>query len=251
VSDDALHESGPRRYVALLADRQHQTELRFGYTFAGLQELARQAVLFSRWQFLAFHEKYDIAWSAIAEEVYASEEAPRPYDLIRIGERAITVHVEDLGHTWGTYITGHHEREPGSGMPRLEMFWWTQAAPTPSPEERIIDVTALRQIWPRLNGVHQVVLLALATHGDYERAAEALDKPYKTFVTQIWSARKQFLRLWHQHEQPSGVWGHDRRKRSNPKQRSVTATTVRRRKARRLAKAAGSESTGAGGEPCS
>jgi hypothetical protein len=213
-------------------------ELRHGYTIVSLQNLARRAVFDSRWQFLPFHEKYDIAWSAIAEELYANDEPPHVHELIRFGEKAIRQYVDDLGHTHGRYIGGHHELPPGSAMPRFEKYWWTHAAHTNSPEERIIDMTALRQIWPRLNGVHQVVLMALATHGDYESAAAALGKSYKTFVTQIYTARKQFLRLWHEGEKPSGVWGHDRRKRSKPRdsdQRSVTVVTIRRRRTRREA----------------
>jgi hypothetical protein len=92
--------------------------------------------------------------------------------------------------------------------------------------------------------MHQTVLIALAAHGDYQHAATALDKPYATFVTQIHLARKQFLRLWHQGEQPSGVWGRDRRKRTKPPGASghaITINTVRRRtRARHTAKQQGS-----------
>lgn len=212
--------------------------LRHGYSLVSLSTLARRAVFESHWRFLTFHERYEIAWSAMAEALYASDDVPRPFDLVRVGEKAIRAHVDGVGHTWGIYIGGHHDIAPGSGMVRFEKFWWSQACATGSPEDHIVDATALRQIWPRLNGVHQMVLEALATHGDYERAAEALGKSYKTFVTQIYTARKQFLRLWHEGEEPSGVWGHDQRKRrpgSEP-QHSITVTTIRRR-ARRAAKA--------------
>jgi hypothetical protein len=206
------------------------TELRHGYTMASLDSLAKRAVFESRWQFLPFHEKHELAWSAIAQELYSCQDPPRVRDLIRVGERAIRRHVEDLGHLHGVY----YYRSDAPYMARFEKYWWSQAAPTPSPEDRIIDQTALRQIWPHLNGVHQLVLTALATHGDYQRAAAALNKPYKTFVTQIYLARKQFLALWHEGEQPSKMWGRDIRRRV-PSQRSVTATTIRRRRAKQRA----------------
>jgi hypothetical protein len=208
--------------------------LRHGYTMVSLHNLARRAVFESRWQFIPFDEKHQIAWSAIAEELYSSNEQPHAHDLIRLAERAIDRHVADLGHLNG--FDYHRFGHPP--MPRYLKFWWTQ--PTPSPEDRIIDVIAFQQIWPRLNPMHQTVLIALAAHGDYQHAAAALDKPYGTFVTQIHLARKQFLRLWHEGEEPSGVWGRDRRKRTKPPGASghaITINTVRRRaRTRRTAK---------------
>jgi hypothetical protein len=79
----------------------------------------------------------------------------------------------------------------------------------------------------------------LATHSDYQKAADALGKPYHSFVSTVSTARKQFLRLWHEHETPSGVWGHDRRNRPRAEdRRSVTVVTIRRRNRRREARQA-------------
>jgi hypothetical protein len=105
-----------------------------------LHSLARRAVFGSRWQFIPFDEKHEIAWSAIAEELYSSTEQPRAHDLIRLGERAIDRHVGDLGHMYG--FDYHRSGHPP--MPRYLKFWWTQ--PTLSPEDRIIDVLAFRQV---------------------------------------------------------------------------------------------------------
>jgi hypothetical protein len=220
-------------------------ELRFGFNMASLEAMARKAAYESHWRFMEFRERYEVAWSAIAEEIYASDEQPRPFDLIRLGDRAISAHVENHGHMWGAYY-GRSDKEY---MPRFEMFWWTQAKPTPSHEDRIVDHIAFRQIWPRLTEGNKRVLLALAIHGDYRRAAESLGKPYATFTTQIWQARKQFLRLWHDGEMPSRVWGHDRRDRpvygpGGKLDRPVTVTTIRRRRnKRRLGQVQGSTGT--------
>jgi hypothetical protein len=217
------------------------TELRWGYTVASLEGLARKAAYDSHWRFLPPVEKYEIAWSAIAEELYACDEAPSASALLRRGEKAIRQHVDDLGHSHGIYYAGHSSGRiaPGTPMPRFEKYWWSHALPTGSPEDRIVDELALQQIWSRLTKTHQSVLLALAVHGDYQRAADALNKSYKSIVTQIYTARKQFFRLWHQHETAPGVWGRDRRKRSRPRgedQRSITAATIRKRRARAKAR---------------
>ncbi|HEY7145599.1 MAG TPA: hypothetical protein VH637_15255 [Streptosporangiaceae bacterium] len=208
-------------------------ELRFGFTMASLERLARKAAYGSHWRFLEFREKYEIAWSAIAEELYASTEPPRPDDLIRLGDKAIAAQVEVYGHMWGAY----YSKPDREFMPRFETFWWSQAMPTPSPEDKVVDRLALGQIWPRLTQGNKRALLALATHGDYERAAASLGKTYSTFTTQIWQARRQFLRLWHEGERPSRVWGHDRRNRPRwpgvLDRRPVTITTIRKRRNRR------------------
>lgn len=48
-------------------------------------------------------------------------------------------------------------------------------------------------------------------HNDHERAAQALGKSMVAFHSAVRDARRQFLRLWHQGEQPSKVWSRDRR----------------------------------------
>lgn len=106
----------------------------------------------------------------------------------------------------------------------------SQASRAPSHDERVIDRTALWQIWSRLTEVDRSVLMALATHNDYELAAASLNKTYRTFITQIQSARKRFLALWHEGEAPSRVWGRDRRK--GHRFISVTAATIGQRRAR-------------------
>jgi hypothetical protein len=49
--------------------------------------------------------------------------------------------------------------------------------------------------------------MALAIHGTYDKAAASLGKTHRAFVSQLSRARKQFLQLWHEGEQPSRIWG--------------------------------------------
>ena len=207
-----------------------------GFTVADLDDLARKAAYASRWLFLPLPERRDLARFAIAEHLLTTAEPPEFWSLVNLGEEAIGAHVEQEGRYRGVYLA-RAGVELGTAMPRFWRYWSSASQPTRSPEEAIVDVTALIQIWPRLTRPHQAVLVALATHSDYEKAAEALDKPYHSFVSTVSTARKQFLRLWHEHEIPSGVWGHDRRNRPRAEvRRSVTVVTVRRRKRRREAK---------------
>jgi hypothetical protein len=220
--------------------------LRHGYTLTRLDELARTAVFRSYWRFISVQEQFDIARSAIAEGIYAAAEMPTPDHLVRLGVKAIRAHVSDLENTWGVYLTGHGGNlEPGTRKARFEKVWTSLAGPTPSHEDRIVDVTALRQIWPRLTPTHQAVLLALATYGDYDRAATALGKRYHNFVSHIHNARKEFLRLWHEGEAPSGMWGRDQRRLSGPRERSITALRIRRARQHQRRRTA----TGGGGQP--
>ena len=57
--------------------------------------------------------------------------------------------------------------------------------------------------------------------------------------SELSTARRRFLRLWHQHETPSGVWGRDRRDRNHRAAgyHTITTLTIRRRERRRRAKA--------------
>jgi hypothetical protein len=216
------------------------TLLRHGYTVADLERLARKAAFASRWRFLPLSERRDIARFAIVEHLLTTPEGPEYWFLVSLGETAIWAHVEKEGRYRGRYIASSHV-EPGTGMPRFHRYWTTAAQPTRSPEDRIVDVMALKQIWSRLSRPHQAVLLALAAHDDYQVAAASLGREYHGFVSTVSTARQQFLRLWHQHETPSRVWGRHRPNTTSraESRKSITAITIRRRERRRHARLTG------------
>jgi hypothetical protein len=78
-----------------------------------------------------------------------------------------------------------------------------------SHETSIVEVIALSQILPRLKSAHRDVIVTLAVHGTYDKAAVFLGRPRSTFVTLLWAARKEFLKRWHEGDRPSRIWGHD------------------------------------------
>jgi hypothetical protein len=180
-------------------------QLRHGFTLGHLDTLARQAVMGNRswWSGGDRVEQTDLARYAIVEHLYAADEAPDPLDLLRAAQRALGRHKETEMRTHGIPVSS---RETGA---HFAVYW--DAPPTGSPENAVVEVLALRQIFPTLPGSHQRALLALAATGDYRAAAEALGVGENTFQTWITRGRAAFRVLWHEGEAPSRQWGRDRR----------------------------------------
>jgi hypothetical protein len=193
---------------ALTSSALRNAELRYGYTLDSLERLACFAARRKLWHHgLGLSERAEIAWSAMAEHLYTCGEPPQARELIRAGWRAIGEHIKS-----NSQFHGHNTDDRYAGTrPRFEGYWRHVAQPASGPEDRIIERVALAQIWPCLRPVHREALLALAAHGDYGQAAQALGKPYTTFKADISRARRQFLKLWHEGEAPSRPWVRDRR----------------------------------------
>jgi hypothetical protein len=53
----------------------------------------------------------------------------------------------------------------------------------------------------------------------------------RTFMTYLWAARKEFLRLWHEGQRPSRIWGHDFFGiEGESRTENITVRTLRQRK---------------------
>jgi len=178
--------------------------LRWGYTIASLDTLTRSA-LSNGWG-ARMPGRYDIVWGAIAVSLYAATQPPKPGQLVAAGRNAISIHHHDNHRHWGI-------RPDGSSRPRYDLYWNEIAAWVASPENGVLERIALAQIWPQLTAGQQQALTALAVHGEYQTAADALGLDYHTFYARIRKGRARFLALWHEGETPSGLWGHDRRGR--------------------------------------
>ncbi|MFD0902371.1 hypothetical protein [Actinomadura sediminis] len=205
-------------------------EIRHGYNLADLDRLAHAAIWRHWMTSIPLQDRRDLAWSAIAEHLCTAETRPEPVDLIRAAEDAISRTRYDDWHHQGY----DYNKQDGRAMGRF-VAYWTGLGVTPDFGPAIIDRTALWQIWPHLNDNHRRALLALATHGDYHAAADALGLTYKAYTMLLVRARRAFFTLWHEGEAPSRPWGTDRRQGS--KDRSV-AGLVRARERRRAERAA-------------
>jgi hypothetical protein len=224
----ALMTPTAARLSPLPAQVAGDAELRHGFTLSQVTALSVFAVRRQLWhQATDFDERLEIAWHAIVDYIYASQEPPAVRDVIRVGWKAIEY---DVSRTQRFYGLNAHDRYAGTTA-GFERYWWFAGQPAPGPENGVTERVALNQIWPRLRPVHRDVLAALAAHDDYELAAQSLGKTYKTFTFQISQARREFLALWHEHEAPSRPWGCD--KRISPADRhSITTRTIRSRRQR-------------------
>jgi DNA-directed RNA polymerase specialized sigma24 family protein len=195
-------------------------ELRYGFSYGHVQALAKSAVRGHAPSLgMDASDRFEAAWGAIAEHLYAADEPPTPLDLIRAGRNALS-----LLRLGALRQRGYAGRDPAAGAGSAPGFcrYWHNPVP-PTPEDLVVDWTALRQVMAGLKPVHARALLALAEHGDYQRAAAALGVPDATFYSQVGRARAAFLALWHEHETPSRMWRQDKRVSSRRALRSQPA----------------------------
>lgn len=182
-------------------------ELRYGFTLADLDRIARAAVAINlkwwsgsdRWQ------QVETAWSGIAEHLYAAEDPPTEGDLLTAARNAINDEVQGDRQALGL----SHNGKPS---PRFHAYW--NQVPDEPWEDRLVDRIALKQILPLLTGKQQSAVLALAAMGDYRAAAEALGIGYGTLNNRLSVARKAFDEHWYAPEAPPTRRGRDGRVKS-------------------------------------
>lgn len=196
--------------------RLDQTPLRHGYTIADLHTLTRLAVHTAHGGGAAasWHDRYDTAWSAIAEHLYTATEQPQRGPLVRAGQLAILAELDGHRQAYGYYRRKTDgDRHGPFSSPAFRAYWWDLcgATPTRSPEAGIVERAALAQILPMLTPAQANAILALAIHGDYQVAADALGMKYSTFKGYVADGRRRFRAWWHEGEVPSKPWGTDRR----------------------------------------
>jgi hypothetical protein len=188
------------------------TELRHGYTLADLHGIARLAVHAAGRMAGDWYDRYDVAWSAIAEALYSAEHWPPGHDLVHAGKLAVWATVDDDRRHHGYYRRKSIGGQAGPGSSPAFATWWDVfARPVTSPEHRVVERLALAQIWPTLTPGQRRALSALATFGDYQAAAAALGLSRTAFVSAVSAGRRRFLAAWHEGEVPSRPWGCDRR----------------------------------------
>lgn len=179
-----------------------EDSLRFGYTLDDLDRFARVACQTAHTMAADVGDRYAEAYGEIAAHLYSAETWPSEPDLIRVGKDAIRDWSRGTHRTHGMHIDG------GDGLPiATAIYWWSQSRPTPSPENRIVDLAAFKAIWPWLHAEGRDALETLAAFdGDYRKAATALGLTFKQLRSHVDRAVRLFLALWHDGESPSKVW---------------------------------------------
>jgi hypothetical protein len=212
-------------------------EIRHGYSYQDVRKLAGYAAHRSHWQrAMSAQDRFDLAVSAIAEFVLTAEDRPRQSDLVTVGVQAIN---HDIAARMRQQGTSYHKPIDGQGpnMANFCMYWWPYIGYVGSHETGIVDVIAMSQILARLKLAHRDVILALVTHGTYDKAADSLGKTRRTFICYLSLARKEFLTLWHEDERPSRIWGHDFFGiEGYERSESITVRTLRQRKRKKKLK---------------
>ncbi len=206
--------------------RAEDTQLRHGYSLAGIDKLTMLAVFKDFWhQGMDIGDRRELAWSAIVERLYERQDVPTRHDLISAAQSVISEAVRtDLS------TRGISKQNKYGEMPNFWRFWLWHTQPTLGPEELVIDKMALWQIWDELAPRYQRALLALATHDDHNKAAAALGITRSMYNKDLSAARKAFFRLWHEGETPSRLWAHDHRGYKGTDNHTIMSSIVRRRK---------------------
>jgi DNA-directed RNA polymerase specialized sigma24 family protein len=205
-------------------------ELRHGFTLDDLDRLAKAA---SKRAFasrgLTPADRLDAAWGGILELVYAASDPPTTLGLLRAGSAAI--HRAERAER---RVHGLDTRDYGriGPIPRYAAYWLAPRH-NPTPEELVVDPTALRQILPQLSSLQQEALFALAAFGSYQEAADALGITYHTLADRLRRGRQRFFELWCEHQTPCRRWGNDRRAGRDRRSRDNITAPLRRRKASR------------------
>lgn len=150
-------------------------------------------------------DKFETARAAAVECLYTSDAIPTVREMAVSGMEAIgRMAYAESAHN-GYDLSRHRVR------PTFEKYWQWASQPTGSPEHRVVESTALWQIWDQLGPLQQQTLRAVAEHDTYEQAADAEGCGYDAFIRRVKVAREQFYALWHEGETPSRLWSRNRK----------------------------------------
>lgn len=186
--------------------------LRWGYTLVDLNEITRMSVHTIGPMGMDWQDRYDTAYSAVAEHLFAAIGPPSRPDLVRAGQLAIYDVVNGHLRHHGYYKAKTLRASAGHGSsPAFCRYWADWFRATPSCEQALVERLALYQILKALTPRQSEALAALGALDNYRAAAEALGLRPDNFRALIGRARGAFRQLWHEGEAPSKAWGTDRR----------------------------------------
>ena len=176
--------------------------LAHGYTLRDLDGLAHSATVAAGFAATNYQDRYDESWSAIVEALYTAEQAPGRRDLWYVGRNAVLAAVRDDRRHYGAPA---QDRDADLASAHGFVRYWGNVV-TCDFSGGVIDRFACFQIWPHLSATHQQALLALAAAGTVPCAADMLGLSPGNAQNRIDRARAAFRALWHEHEQPAGLW---------------------------------------------
>lgn len=219
-------------------------ELRHGFTLKDLHGIARLSVHVAGYAAGDWWDRYELAWPAIVECLYASTSPPRRADLVRAGQLAIYDEVTSYRQRLGFFKHKTIGTAAGAfSSPAFHTYWldWIKDR-TADHAPGVVERACLPQILSTLTERQRTALFTLAAHDDYQAAAEAMGVSLGTFNSYISLARKRFFALWHEGETPAPRWI-DRRVASYSTPSDRRSTLARRLAGKRARRARGSNTT--------
>lgn len=187
--------------------------LHWGYTMDDLSAIARSAALGSVIRPFDYTERYEAAFSAAAEALYAAAEPPSPSALRTAALGAVYDLVEEPVRHHGHYRGGRDGWGPATS-PAFRSYWadWIRNT-SPDQSDAVIERIAVWQVLDLVQHRRRDVIMALAATGDHAAAAQALGLTDRTYAAYLCRARRRIDRAWYAPDQPPQRWV-DRRVRS-------------------------------------
>lgn len=173
--------------------------LAHGFTMADVDKAARVAASKARAHLFQYEERHDLAWMAIVEEIYSSDE--RPESLTKIGFVAINRAADEERRQHGK--SSYRPLERDEWAPRFAIYWRALATAGDFTEQ-IAERVALRQVLSELTPAEYEAVSTLAAFGDVGLAADALGVSRGTFNNRMMKARRRINVLWLAPETPPG-----------------------------------------------
>ncbi len=182
--------------------------LRHGFTVADVERVTVSVVCQGHGtQGLDRDDRFEAAWGAVVELLYASESAPSRDELYNAARRGLgRLREQDLqarGFASRSYLSG------AATAPQFLRFW--QNIPAEPVAEQVTESVAVGQVLAMLTDRQREVLWALADHGDYQSAQAATGLSRSEFFKRLSEARCAFLAHWHQGETLPPRRGRDHR----------------------------------------
>lgn len=181
-------------------------EVRHGFTMQDLHTMAAQACRADRSLASDADTRYNTAWSAIAEHLCAAEEPPDRHELVQVGWQGIYREVREMRVMFG--FKDRDGTTEVASAPRFVQYW---SQPPLHPAEGLVERMAVHQILAVLPEVDREAIVALAVHGDYQDAADAIGLKYSTLTQRLTLARRRFRAHWFAPETAPSITGTDRR----------------------------------------
>lgn len=174
-----------------------------GYTMADLDRIAWRAVRKNRSGALDPEDKHYAAWHGVIDELFATNDAPTPYELLVAGLKALDRAVQSEARHHGSPT---FDGQDWHNAPRFSQYWLPVRQPQSDGfTDRLVEVVALPAALSVLSAEQYEAIVTLAAFdNDMQAAADAIGMKYHGAYYRVQSARKLIKEVWFEGETPAG-----------------------------------------------